>query len=76
MERFLDYFVPERYVLDLKIDKKAKTIGGKVKVTGEVLAETVKFHAVGLTIDFVKIDEKTLEKADFQCEDGVLTLFK
>ena len=44
MERFLDYFVPERYKLDLFIDKHAKTISGTVEIIGKVLSETVKFH--------------------------------
>ena len=35
MEKFLDYFVPEKYILDLDIDKFKKTIGGKVTVFGE-----------------------------------------
>lgn len=73
MERLLDYFVPERYVLNLKIDKYAKTIGGEVKVVGAVKAETVKFHAVNLCIDEVKISGK---KVDFECDSGVLTLKK
>lgn len=76
MERFLDYFVPERYWLDLNIDKNVKTISGIVKVSGTVKEETVKFHAVGLEIDSVKVGEKELEKQDFECKDGVLTLFK
>ena len=71
MERFLDYFVPERYKLELFIDKNKKTISGTVEIFGKVLAETVKFHAVELTIDSVEVDGK---KADFKCEDGVLAL--
>ena len=73
MERFLEYFVPERYKLDLSIDKFAKTISGTVEVIGKALAQTVKFHAVELVIDEVEIDGK---KADFENKDGVLTLFK
>ncbi len=73
MERFLDYFVPEKYVLDLYIDKKAKTIDGKVMVNGVSKAENVKFHAVGLSVDSVLVNGK---KCDFGLEDGVLTLSK
>ena len=71
MERLLKYFVPERYVLDLAIDKNVKTIGGKVKIFGAVKAETVKFHAVELSIDEVLVDGK---KWKFEVEDGLLTL--
>ena len=73
MERLLDYFVPEKYTLDLVIDKHKKTIGGKVTVAGVAKAEKIKFHAVGLSIDEVLVNGK---KADFEVADGVLTLFK
>ncbi|MBR2710643.1 M1 family metallopeptidase [Candidatus Saccharibacteria bacterium] len=73
MERLLDYFVPEKYSLDLVIDKYKKTISGAVEVRGAAKAENVKFHAVGLSVDEVLIGE---EKVDFDVTDGVLTLFK
>ena len=73
MERFLEYFVPERYVLDLQVDKYKKTIGGKVTVLGAAKAENVKFHAVGLSVDEVLVNGKS---ARFSVEDDVLTLLK
>ena len=76
MERFLDYFVPERYKLDLFIDKHAKTISGTVEIIGKVLSETVKFHAVELEVEGVEIDGKVAGFDDFECANGVLTLFK
>lgn len=76
MERFLDYFVPEKYKLDLFIDKHKKSISGTVEVFGKVKAETVKFHAVGLEVDGMEIDGKVVESDGFECKDGVLTLFK
>ena len=76
MERFLDYFVPERYKLDLSIDKFKKSISGSVEVFGEVRAETVKFHAVKLEVEGVEIDGKNVKPDDYKCEEGVLTLFK
>ncbi len=72
MERLLDYFVPEKYVLDLAIDKEAKTIGGKVIVTGEVKAEIVKFHAVGLQVTDVLVNG---EKSRFKADGEVLSIF-
>ena len=56
VERFIKYFVPERYVLDLDIDKHAKTIGGTVKVSGEIISDTIKFHAVRFKILSVFVD--------------------
>ncbi|MBR3138268.1 M1 family metallopeptidase [Candidatus Saccharibacteria bacterium] len=73
MERLLDYFVPEKYNLDLFIDKFHKRILGKVLVTGSPKAENIKFHTVGLTVDKASIDGK---KVDFEVKDDVLTLFK
>lgn len=71
MERLLDYFIPEKYILDLEIDKLKKRIGGRVTVTGEAASETVKFHAVGLSVSEVAINGK---KHEFKVEDGVLTV--
>ena len=73
MERLLEYFVPERYMLDLEIDKYKKTIRGEVTVWGCAEAENIKFHAVGLSIDKVLVNGK---KVKFEVADGVLTLFK
>ena len=73
MERFLEYFVPERYVLELAVDKYEKTIGGRVEVFGEVRSETVKFHAVGLEVSEVRVGEKK-EKAEFEVADGALVI--
>lgn len=61
MERFLDYFVPEKYVLNLAVDKNAKTIGGKVVISGETLNEVVKFHAVDLKITDVLVNNEKIE---------------
>ncbi|MDO4747010.1 MAG: M1 family aminopeptidase [Candidatus Saccharibacteria bacterium] len=73
MERLLDYFVPERYALDIKIDKDEKTIGGVVVVSGEVLQEAVKFHAVKLDITDVLVDGL---KVDFKADGEVLEIEK
>ena len=70
MERFLEYFVPKKYILDLLIDKDKKTIGGVVTVTGEAVAKLIKFHAVGLKIKKVLVDG---EKVDFENADDVLS---
>ncbi|MBR3252731.1 M1 family metallopeptidase [Candidatus Saccharibacteria bacterium] len=72
MERLIKFFKPEKYVLDLDIDKAKKTIGGKVTVSGEVLNEVVKFHAVDLKISDVVVNGK---KYKFEADDEVLTVF-
>ena len=71
MERLLDYFVPKKYILNLKIDKSEKTIGGEVVAFGEVKSETVKFHAVDLKINTVSING---ENCDFKTDGKTLEL--
>ena len=69
----IDYFEPEKYVLDLEIDKKEKTIGGIVKVSGEVKKEVVKFHAVGLEISDVLVDGA---KVRFHADGEILEVYE
>lgn len=65
MERFLDYFVPEKYTLSLGINKFDKKIGGTVLVVGKALRESIKFHAINLRIKQVLVNGKNAEfKAD------------
>ncbi|MBR2725420.1 M1 family metallopeptidase [Candidatus Saccharibacteria bacterium] len=71
MERLLKYFKPEKYLLDLLIDKNKKTIGGEVTVCGEALSETVKFHAVGLKVTDVLVNDK---KVEFKADGKVLEI--
>ena len=71
VERFLKYFVPERYVLQLDIDKQAKTIGGTVKISGEVISDTIKFHAVKLKVLKVLVDDTEVK---FENDGEVLSI--
>ena len=71
VERFLKYFVPERYALELDIDKQAKTIGGLVKVSGEVISDTIKFHAVKLKVLKVIVDDTEMK---FENDGEVLSI--
>ena len=73
MERFVNYFEPEKYVLDIKINKRTKTIGGVVTVTGLVKNEVVKFHAVRLEITDVLVNG---EKASFKADGEILEIDK
>ena len=72
MERLIKFFKPEKYVLDLKINKNEKKIGGRVEVVGEVLNEAVKFHAVRLNVSDVVVDG---EKCKFETDGEVLTVY-
>ena len=61
MERLLNYFVPEKYALDLTVDKRKKYIGGKVTVFGAAKKNEIKFHAVNLKISKVLIENFEVE---------------
>ncbi len=73
MERFLDYFVPNKYCLDLNINKHEKKIGGRVVVNGEALNGVVKFHAVDLEIADVSINGKSTK---FEVDGEKLVIFE
>lgn len=53
MERFLDYFNPDYYWLELYVFSKKRLIRGTVTVDGEVKSDYVKFHGVDLKIKSV-----------------------
>ncbi|MDO4742053.1 MAG: M1 family metallopeptidase [Candidatus Saccharibacteria bacterium] len=71
MERFLKYFEPREYELDLKVDKEAETISGEVLITGVSKAEKIKFHALRLKIEAVYLDD---EEKEFVYQDGVIEI--
>lgn len=71
MERFLDYFIPERYKLALTLNKAKNRMVGEVIVSGEAKADTVKLHAVDMTIKAVYLNSQA---ADFAREDGTISV--
>ncbi len=64
MEHFVKYFTPDNYKLELFIDKNTEELKGTVTLTGTPHADTIKLHAVDMTIDEVN--------ADYRYENGVL----
>ena len=66
MEHFLDFFTPENYQLDLDINKDTEELKGTVTITGTPHADTIKLHAVDMTIDSVN--------TDYEYRDGVLEI--
>ncbi len=56
MERFLDYFRPEYYKLELYVFSEREYIQGTVRVNGEIKGEVVKFHAVNMDIKEVTFE--------------------
>ena len=57
----LDYFEPENYQLTLNINKQTERVRGKVMITGEPKADTIKFHAKDLKISSVTVNEQSVE---------------
>ncbi len=72
MERFLDYFTPEHYDLDLNINDEKTRISGTATIRGEAKAESIKLHAVRMDIKSVQLDGVKFE--DFVHAENVLTL--
>lgn len=86
MEKFLDYFKPEYYQLELSVFTKKRLIRGTSIINGEIssTARSVKFHAVDMTIESVSfcslnlrgyIDDKSeLKPCKYKYKDGVLEI--
>ena len=83
MERLIKYFVPEKYLLNIGIDKRLKKIVGTVVVNGEAKDEIIKFDAVGMKISQVlvngremkfKTDGKMLEVFDVQLGEAEVAI--
>lgn len=71
MERLLEYFTPKHYDINLYVDKHKGTARGLVSIDGKNSNHVIKFHAVDLTIDRVKINN---EITKFSHQDGILSI--
>ena len=56
MERLFDYFKPENYELELRINKYTEEVQGHVVITGEKTGETIKLHSKNLKIINVTVN--------------------
>lgn len=77
MERLINYFTPENYQLELKIDRHAGTLAGSARILGTVCADTVKFHAVALEIQDVwyrVADDHETYPAEYRYDGAVLEI--
>ena len=80
MERFLDYFKPSNYTIDLEIDRHKKSLKGKVRVSGVVCSECVKFHAVAMKIKSVEFSaddpfsQNPLKPCRFEYDDETIMI--
>ena len=53
MERFLDYFIPQYYALELCFHRERESFAGKVEISGTLQQNSVKLHAVELDIQSI-----------------------
>ena len=71
MEKLLAYFVPERYDLDLRINKNKTKITATESIVGEAKSDKIRLHAVDMTIKTVKLDD---QDAKFEYKDKELAI--
>ncbi len=71
MERLLDYFEPQDYLLKLDINKKTKNISGLVQINGIVKKSTIKLHATDFKNLSVKINDKSFQ---FDYDGMIITI--
>lgn len=58
MERLINYFIPENYNLELRINKQTEAVQGHVIISGKLQSDSLKLHARDLRISKVLIDEQ------------------
>ena len=70
MERLINYFKPENYKIELRINKQTEEVQGHVVITGERVGETIKLHAKNLKITNVLVDgeRKNIEQKGDELE--------
>lgn len=78
MERFLDYFTPENYALELCFWRERDEFTGHVDIIGQLKSDCIKLHAVNLEITSVEWSPysedglNNLTKCDFESiPDGI-----
>ena len=73
MERFITYFKPTSYKLDLLIDNQAEDFSGEVLILGESQNEDkIKLHAVDMEIISVELNAEKID--NFAYDQKVLTI--
>ncbi|MDR2336794.1 MAG: M1 family metallopeptidase [Candidatus Nomurabacteria bacterium] len=72
VERLVKYFTPERYLLDLTLDKNNLRFSGIVNIHGLAKDKTIKLHQKGLTITKV---EQGADPLKFEVTDDALIIY-
>ena len=61
MERFINYFVPSHYDLDLHINAEKTIITATTTIYGDAIADSIKLHAANLEIKSVTVDSISVD---------------
>lgn len=73
MERFLDYFKPHHYKLEECFWRVSEQLKGKVEITGALLSDSIKLHAVGLQIEKIEWRPRVTDHEGSSAEYGYMT---
>lgn len=58
MERLINYFIPENYNLELRINKQTEAVQGHVIISGKLQSDSLKLHARDLRISKIQVNEQ------------------
>ena len=58
MEQLANYFTPELYEIELRINKDTEQVQGRVKIQGVAKSSTIKLHAKNLKINQLTINQR------------------
>lgn len=77
MERFLKFFTPENYQLNLKLDRQRELLAGTVHLRGVPQDQVIKLHAVDLQVNDVWLrvaDDDETTPLEFQHDGEAITI--
>lgn len=60
MERLINYFIPENYNLELRVNKYTEEVQGHVAIRGKLTSNTLKLHARDLRISKILINNQAV----------------
>jgi len=71
MQKLLDFFEPENYNLDIKLNRETKTLHGLATIVGLTKSNEIRLHAVNLNIESVLLGD---EPVNFTHQAGILSI--
>ena len=71
MERLINYFKPENYKIELRINKQTEEVQGHVVIAGERVGEKIKLHAKNLKIISAMINGERANVSEDKENDAI-----